>query len=117
MFCNHCGAEIKDGVKFCDKCGGKVEIAQPKQENVEAKVEEKSIKESGQQSNEQSLTVSDSTNNKKNKMDPIDIVCFGIGFVFFVLTATGALGGLIPDLLAIVPFLVVIVRSLVKKKK
>ena len=37
MYCNHCGAEIRDGVKFCDKCGGKIEIAQPKQENTVAK--------------------------------------------------------------------------------
>ncbi|MCR5012465.1 MAG: zinc ribbon domain-containing protein [Lachnospiraceae bacterium] len=40
MFCNHCGAEIKDGVKFCDKCGGKVAVAQPKRENTENKVQE-----------------------------------------------------------------------------
>ncbi len=40
MFCNHCGAEIKDGVKFCDKCGGKVDVAQPKRDNTENKVQE-----------------------------------------------------------------------------
>lgn len=26
MFCKNCGNEIKDGVKFCDKCGTKVKI-------------------------------------------------------------------------------------------
>ena len=37
MYCNHCGAEIRDGAKFCDKCGGKIEAAQPKQEKTDAK--------------------------------------------------------------------------------
>ena len=22
MFCNHCGAQVPDGAKFCPKCGG-----------------------------------------------------------------------------------------------
>lgn len=46
MFCNHCGAEIKDGVKFCDKCGGKIEIAQLRQENAEVKVEDSIVQPS-----------------------------------------------------------------------
>lgn len=25
MYCKNCGNELKDGVKFCDKCGAKFE--------------------------------------------------------------------------------------------
>lgn len=29
MFCNTCGTELKDGVKFCTKCGAKIQVSQP----------------------------------------------------------------------------------------
>ncbi len=42
MFCQKCGKEIKEGVKFCSSCGSKVEeISEVKKKNIPVKTEEK----------------------------------------------------------------------------
>lgn len=45
MFCQNCGYEIKDGVKFCSSCGQSVEIDDEKQESLESSKNDEVISE------------------------------------------------------------------------
>ena len=120
MFCNHCGAEIKDGVKFCDKCGGKVEIAQPKQENVEAKVEA-SIVQPSSGDNQKTVTEnvketsSGKDNGNKGAKWALKIVG-GIMFVFGMLSIFSGNMSILTDLITIAGIALMVLGVGAKKK-
>jgi len=75
MFCTKCGNQIKDGFKFCPKCGTPVYVEKEKAENeVKAQVEEDVKKETSKKESEAKKDVdarakSQSTTSSKKSSD------------------------------------------------
>ncbi len=124
MFCNHCGAEIKDGVKFCDKCGGKIEVARPQSVNADANTQaEKSVAVTPAQNETQANSaeqppVGTGVENKEKTsiLDTVETICYFIFAIFGLLYLVGLLRGAIPLLLAFTCGLAGVIIGYIKKK-
>ena len=119
MFCNHCGAEIKDGVKFCDKCGGKIEVAKPQSVNAGANTQaEKSVavtpaqNETQANSAEQPQVGTNAGTGNNTKLLVGGILCFAVEAFILLLLSTGLFEGSLITLLWLIGLPVIGIKYL-----
>lgn len=86
MFCKNCGNEIKDGVKFCGKCGASI---------VNDDLEQQNISNSNDQQQNADTTDNNSKSDSEQKAEEfankVGRVCAGIYMILIVIGVIGVL--------------------------
>lgn len=93
MFCQNCGAKLPENVKFCPYCGTKIEMPEPKVEEVKQEVidakPEQEFKQSSQRYTDEEIRkmrveLEDHERRKRNFVTAGSIL-LGIGVFLFIL--------------------------------
>lgn len=91
MFCENCGNELMEGVKFCPKCGTPVEPEEGEKENSEQKAPKAAYTKDAEKTKSQESLENEKGKNKKNSTGNIlsaaiiGIICVVVLAVFVVI--------------------------------